>query len=140
MKFFVLCKVFPIVHGQRRNQNNNMKIILKHINHVPSKSLIDMIKSELEALLPRLQIDEARVHLEQRLEESPPFHASFHLVTPGPDVMAEASDHTLRAALLKSFALIDDKIGHRHQKRAQKKVNHKVTQAARRLVAPDARR
>ena len=62
-----------------------------------------MIEKELKSLQPDLQIDEARVHLERSLTDSPPFSVSFHLVTPGPDVIVKATDHTLRAAVLKAF-------------------------------------
>jgi len=97
-----------------------MKTKLTHRNHVPSKSIVEMIETELSALEPDLQIDEARVHLERSLTESPPFNASFHLVTPGPDVIVKSNDHTLRAAILKAFQLIAAKIGHRHVKRSRR--------------------
>jgi hypothetical protein len=80
-----------------------------------------MIEKELKSLQPSLQIDEARVHMERSLTESPPFTASFHLVTPGPDVIVKSTDHTLRAAILKAFQRIADKIGHRHAKRSHRR-------------------
>jgi len=98
-----------------------MKLTLTHRNHSPSISIVDMIEKELKSLQPDLQIDEARVHLERSLSESPPFNASFHLVTPGPDVIVKSSDHTLRAAILKAFQRIADKIGHRHTKRGHRR-------------------
>ena len=98
-----------------------MKLTLSHRNHVPSKSIVEMIEIELKSLLPDLQIDEARVRLERSLTDSPPFSASFHLVTPGPDVIVKASDHTLRAAILKAFRSIAAKIGHRRIKRSRRR-------------------
>ena len=98
-----------------------MKLTLTHRNHAPSATIAELIEKDLRSLLPDLQIDEARVHLERSLTESPPFSASFHLVTPGPDVIVEASDHTLRAALLKALDAIRDKIDHRNQKRARRR-------------------
>ncbi len=98
-----------------------MKLTLTHRNHAPSKSIVEMIENELKALEPALQIDHARVHLERSLTDSPPFNASFHLVTPGPDVIVKSNDHTLRAAILKAFQRIADKIGHRHSKRVQRR-------------------
>ncbi len=98
-----------------------MKINLTHRNHVPSKSIVEIIDQELKALEPSLQIDEARVHLERSLTDSPPFKASFHLVTPGPDVIVKSNDHTLRAAILKAFQRIAAKIGHRQAKRAHRR-------------------
>jgi len=97
-----------------------MKLTLTHRNHAPSKSIVEMIDKELRSLLPDLQIDEARVHLERSLTDSPPFTASFHLVTPGPDVIVSSTDHTLRAALLKAFQGIADKIDHRQVKRSRR--------------------
>lgn len=98
-----------------------MKLILTHRNHAPSKSIVEMIEKELKSLQPELQIDEARVYLERSLADSPPFSASFHLVTPGPDVIVSSTDHTLRAAVLKAFQRIMAKIGHRQQKRAHRR-------------------
>ena len=98
-----------------------MKLTLTHHNHTPTKTIIEMIRKELESLAPDLQIDEARVHLERSTTGSPPFKASFHLVTPGPDVIVSAIDHTLRAAVLKDFQQIRDKIDHRHEKRSRRR-------------------
>jgi ribosome-associated translation inhibitor RaiA len=99
-----------------------MKLTLTHRNHAPSKSIVEMIDKELKSLQSDLQIDEARVHLERSLTDSPPFNASFHLVTPGPDVIVKSNDHTLRAAILKAFQRIAGKIGHRREKRAKRHV------------------
>ena len=113
-----------------------MKLTLTHRNHAPSKSIVEMIDKELKSLQPDLQIDEARVHLERSLTDSPPFSASFHLVTPGPDVIVKSNDHTLRAAILKAFQRIADKIGHRHAKRDQRREKKHITSSPRRLSPP----
>ena len=113
-----------------------MKLTLTHRNHAPSKSIVEMIDKELKSLLPDLQIDEARVHLERSLTGSPPFNASFHLVTPGPDVIVKSNDHTLRAAILKAFQRIAGKIGHRHAKRIQRREKKHITASPRRLSPP----
>jgi len=94
-----------------------MKILLKHVHHVPSSSLIELIRSELESIRGLMQLDEARVLLEHRQNESPSFRVKFHLVTPGPDIKAEADDHTLRAALLKAFDHIRSRVVYRDRKR-----------------------
>ncbi len=111
-----------------------MKLILTHRNHAPSKSIVEMIENELKALLPDLQIDEARVRLERSLTDSPPFSVSFHLVTPGPDVIVKSSDHTLRAAILKAVERIAGKIGHRRAKRVQRQIKDHITASPRRLT------
>ncbi len=109
-----------------------MKLTLSHRNHAPSKSIVEMIETELKSLLPTLQIDEARVRLERSLTASPAFSASFHLVTPGPDVVVSSSDHTLRAAILKAFAKISDKLGHRKAKRLHRREPAPAIELARR--------
>lgn len=98
-----------------------MKMTITHRNHAPSKSIVDMVEKELKSLHPDIQIDEVKVHLERSLTDSPPFTASFHLVTPGPDVIVRSTDHTLRAAILKAFQQIADKIEHRHEKRSRRR-------------------
>ena len=116
-----------------------MKIILKHLHHIPSPSLTALIQKQLEELGKTRQIDEARVTIERRLEASPPFSVSAHLVTPGPDVFAEASDHTLRAALQKTMALLAANIGQLHEKRARRARNSVRTSQPGRSLAPGAR-
>ncbi len=116
-----------------------MKLSLTHRNHAPSPSIVGMLEQELESLRPDLQIDEARVHLERSLTESPPFSVAFHLVTPGPDVIVKSADHTLRAAMMKAFDRIREKIGHRHAKRAQRRANKHITDSPRRLSPPPLR-
>ncbi len=97
-----------------------MKLILTHHHHQPSPSFIALIKQRIESLQDDLQIDEARVLVERRLEESPAFRVTAHLVTPGQDVVAEAVDHTLRAALGKLFGKLEAHINHLHPKRARR--------------------
>jgi ribosome-associated translation inhibitor RaiA len=100
-----------------------MKIILTHRHHQPSPSFTALVRQRLESLRETFQIDEARVCIERRLEASPAFRVSAHLVTPGPDVAAEAVDHTLRAAAGKLFGKIEARIEHRHEKRARRGPN-----------------
>ncbi|MGB8169281.1 MAG: HPF/RaiA family ribosome-associated protein [Chthoniobacteraceae bacterium] len=100
-----------------------MKLILTHRHHEPSPSFTALVKERLESLREALQIDEARIFIERRLEASPAFLVTAHLVTPGPDVFAEAVDHTLRAALGKMFGKLEARIDHRHQKRARRVPN-----------------
>jgi hypothetical protein len=90
-----------------------VKLTLTHRNHEPSPFIVEMLENELKALQADLKIDEARVHLERSLTESPAFSVSFYLVTPGPDVQVRATDHTLRAAVTNAFARVSTKIGKR---------------------------
>jgi hypothetical protein len=116
-----------------------MKITLKHLHHNPSTSLLELLEKELEALSPGLRIDEARVVIERLPDASPPFRVAFHLVTPGPDVMVETTDHTLRAALLKAFDAVRDKIGHRNLKRARRREAAPAIELSRRRPAGGGR-
>ncbi len=117
-----------------------MKLTLTNLDHVASPSLISMLETELKSFEPDLQIDEAKVRVEQRAEESPPFHVAIHLVTPGPDIIVEATDHTLRAAMLKSFEAIRIKMEHRHLKRARHKDENRVTDSGLRAGSGGKRR
>lgn len=97
-----------------------MKIVLKHRHHNPSASLAGLIERQLGELGPLLQIDQAHLLLERRLEASPPFRVRAHLVTPGPDLKAEAADHTLRAALQKLMGALMKQADRRRAKRERR--------------------
>lgn len=94
-----------------------MKLTLKHLHHEPSASLRQLVERQLEKLATSMQIDEARVVVENRADASPPFHMSVHLVTPGPDIFVKARDHTLRAALQKLIADLETEVARRQRKR-----------------------
>ena len=93
------------------NQSQIMKINLKHHNVRSSQALDSFVENQITGLQPALQIDEAHVALVHHTEASPPFEVKAHLVTPGPDVHAEARDHTLQAAFRKMMKLLREKIG-----------------------------
>ena len=97
-----------------------MKLTLQYNNIRSSGSFEALMESLLTALQPTLKIDEAIVRFEQSREASPAYRASVHLVTPGPDVIAEGRDHTLLAAINKVIASLKDKIGHRSLKRLRR--------------------
>ncbi len=81
---------------------------------------MELVHKRLESLSGALRVEQAHVLIEQRVDASPPFRITAHLVTPGPDVFAEAIDHTLPAALDKMMEQLEARIEHRHQKRAQR--------------------
>lgn len=62
------------------------------------------LEHRLRALAGLRRIDEAIVRLERYPDASPAYRVKIHLVTPGPDVVAECHDHTLRAAATKALA------------------------------------
>ena len=116
-----------------------MKRLLRHVNHNPSWSLTELLDKELAALQGELRIDEARVRFERHNDSSPPFRVSMHLVTPGPDVVVESTDHTLRAALLKAFEVVREKIDRRHLKRARRREAAPAIELSRRRPAGGGR-
>lgn len=101
-----------------------MKFILQHRHHQPSQFFTTLVRQHIESLRDALRIDEARVLVERRLEASPPFRVAAHLVTPGPDVRAEAEDHTLRAALQKAVAQLEARIDRRRARRTRRAMNN----------------
>lgn len=109
-----------------------MKITLSHRHHTPSVSIVELVHKELKSLGAVIQIDEAKVRFERSLENSPPFTVSFHIVTPGPDLHAEATDHTFRAATLKALDGLRARLKHRDSKRAHNSANEHVTVPPRR--------
>jgi len=94
-----------------------MKLTLQHHHLRSSDELDSLIENRILALQSRLQIDEANVLLECRLEQSPAFSVRVHLITPGPDIFAKRRDHTIRAAIEKVMADVAAKISSRFEKR-----------------------
>lgn len=94
-----------------------MKFVIKHSAITAVKAVEARVRKQIGALQPLRQIDEAIVHLACEGEASPPFRVHVHLVTPGPDVVAEARDHTLAAALVKVMKQLAQVIGVRAEKR-----------------------
>jgi ribosome-associated translation inhibitor RaiA len=60
------------------------------------------MEEEIFKLQDLVRIDEARVRLERRRGQMPPYRVSVHLVTPGPDIRVETSEHTIAAAMIKA--------------------------------------
>jgi ribosome-associated translation inhibitor RaiA len=86
-----------------------MQIVISH-QHVKSVDAQDrLVEQRLFALADRLQIDEARVVFERRWDGAPPYRVGIHIVTPGPDVLAEGADQTLNAAVLQALRQIETK-------------------------------
>ena len=101
-----------------------MHLEIRHSHIVSAKGLNPRVRKQILSLAPLRQIDKAIVHLAHEHEASPPFRVHVHLVTPGPDVFAEARDHTLAAALAKVVKQLAQTIGMRADKlRARLKDN-----------------
>ncbi len=94
-----------------------MKLMLKHFGIHPATGLRAIVHQKISLLAPMRQIDQAKVRITREDETSPAFCVQAHLVTPGPDVFAEARDHTLAAALGKAMKQLADGIKGRMRKR-----------------------
>ena len=112
-----------------------MKLTVQHHHLRSSDELDSLIENRILALQSRLQIDEANVGLECRFEQSPAFTVRVHLVTPGPDVLAERRDHTIHAAIEKVMADVEAKIGNRFAKR-RRRIRSNVQDPALRRMRP----
>lgn len=97
-----------------------MKLTVQHSHLRSTDELDSLIENRIFALQPRLQIDEARVRLECRHDDSPAFSVHIQLVTPGPDLFAEGRDHTIRAAIDKVMCEVESRIEERHARRRQR--------------------
>ncbi|HEV2693014.1 MAG TPA: HPF/RaiA family ribosome-associated protein [Verrucomicrobiae bacterium] len=107
-----------------------MKLQMQYrgLNH--NGRLDQVISQSLSALRRLLPISNAHVVLEQQREGSPAYRVRAHLAVPGPDVHAEASDHTLPAAWRKLAA----KLGHQFQRRKARQQHRSKDRGLRRLA------
>ena len=87
-----------------------MKMTVQHIRVRSTDTLDSTVEERILALEGRVRIEEARVRLECRFEESPGFRVAIHIVTPGPDLVVESVDHTLEAAIEKAVARLEKKL------------------------------
>ena len=88
----------------------------------------------LERLGGLVAISAAAVVLEHQREEALPFRAYVSLAVPGPDIHAEARDHTLEAAWLKAATALRRQIDQRKSRQdARVKRNGQVHARASRL-------
>ncbi|HVV73643.1 MAG TPA: HPF/RaiA family ribosome-associated protein, partial [Verrucomicrobiae bacterium] len=78
----------------------------------------ELVESKLTKLQQLAAIATARVTLEWRHGVKPAFRVLTHLEVPGPDYHAEASDHTVPAALLKVIGSLEKQIRARTNRRA----------------------
>lgn len=107
-----------------------MRINLQHLN-LPSRDGLDRwVEEQVLALGEARRIDEANVRLECRSESSPPFTVHIHLVTPGPDLFAESSDHTIRAAFAKALTQLQESMAGRATRRLRRLKSNSSAPAA----------
>lgn len=95
-----------------------MKLTIQHLQVRSTDELDSRVEERLVGLEPRLRIEQAIVALSHDREGSPAFRARIHVVTPGPDLLVEAADHTLAAALTKAFNDLERSLDARDRSRA----------------------
>src|SRR5512137_19865 len=78
-----------------------MKLLLRYCGLNARTAWRELVATQLRRLEGLAAIASAQVTLEWRREVKPAFRVLTLLEVPGPDVHAEARDHTLQAALLK---------------------------------------
>ena len=97
-----------------------MKVNIQH-RHGGNKELTErLIKSSLSMIGQRRRITEAFIRIEERPELSPSVTMLAHLVTPGPDIVVQASDHSLAAAISKADQKIRTCIAEKERKIADR--------------------
>ena len=93
-----------------------MKVNIEHRHYRGREIVEQLICERLARLGQRRRITEAFVRVEETAQQSPPCSALFHLVTPGPDIVVQASDHSLAAAVMKADEQLHGCIDERERK------------------------
>jgi ribosome-associated translation inhibitor RaiA len=88
-------------------------------------SLRHWLKQPLERLQSLVSITGAAVVLEQRRGDAPAFRAFVSLAVPGPDIHAEARDHTLEAVWLKVTTALRQQIERRKTSQQRRHKGHR---------------
>lgn len=97
-----------------------MKTSLRYLGLNAQAAWNHLVQEHLNLLQKLANIESAQVVLERRREDTPTFRAHAVLVLPGPDFHAEATDHTLPAALHKAVENLKRQIQARQSKRRVK--------------------
>jgi ribosome-associated translation inhibitor RaiA len=97
-----------------------MKITINRLGVLVSKYPDRWIAARLAGIAARRQIDEAKVRIIRHRHLSPACEVSIHLVTPGPDLLATGSDHTMMAAFDKALAGLERTLADRSAKRERR--------------------
>lgn len=98
-----------------------MKILLRYCGLNARASWRGLVESQLRKLERLAAIASAQITLEWRHEIKPAFRVLALLEVPGPDVHAEAHDHTLPAALLKVVRDLERQFRIRSSRRADRR-------------------
>jgi ribosome hibernation promoting factor len=81
------------------------------------------LEQSLEELRDRISVSFAVAVLDHTRNGGPPFTVRVHLAVPGPDIHAEARDHTLQAAWRKVCKNLEKQIDRRKSRQAARATN-----------------
>ncbi len=104
----------------RKLTKGNMNIIVRYCGLTKRAVWQELVETNLKKLQNLAAIATARVTLEWQRGVKPAFRVLTELEVPGPDFHAEASDHTLPAALVKAVKSLEKQIRSRKNRRADK--------------------
>jgi ribosome-associated translation inhibitor RaiA len=82
-----------------------------------SSALRHLVQTQLDRLHQFVSVSGAEVVLERRRAATPAWVARAHLQVPGPDLRAEACDHTVEAAWRKVMQELYGQVGRRLERR-----------------------
>ena len=99
--------------------NLPLNIRLRRIHPPSALRTTTLLRERLLSLARIRKIDAAHLSLEREPEGST-FHVAAHLETPGPDIRAEARDHTLHAAALRALAQLQRHVRERNARRRER--------------------
>ena len=97
-----------------------MRILLRYFGLNAHAYWQGLVEAQLRRLGSLATIGWAQVTLERQHETRPAFRVMTLLEVPGPDVHAEARDHTLQAALLKVVKDLERQIRSRKNRRTER--------------------
>jgi ribosome-associated translation inhibitor RaiA len=98
-----------------------MNIILRYSGLNARAVWQGLVETQLRRLQTHAAIASAKVTLQWQHGVKPAFRVLALLEVPGPDFHAEASDHTLQAALLKVVGSLERQIRSRKKRRVDKR-------------------
>ena len=104
---------------------NGTSISLVYRGLNPSALWRNLVENHVRKLEHLASIASARICLERQRQSKPTFRVSAVLEVPGPDFHAEASDCTLRAALLK----VANNLRHQMRSRKNRQLSHRKIKA-----------
>ncbi len=85
-----------------------------------SAALQRLVKDQIDRLRRFVPVSDAEVELQRRRDATPAWVARAHLRVPGPDLKAEAHDHTVEAAWRKVMADLYGQLARREGRRRQR--------------------